>query len=69
MILEHMLDDMDAEIHSLRQEVEDLRYALIWALTWLYHGHQAPKDSDGEAYEDYSGATRLAWPDNPEEWS
>lgn len=49
-------------------EIEGLRHALIWALTWIGDDIEMPKDGEGEAYENYSGATRVAWPDNPENW-
>jgi len=55
---------------DLRQEVEDLRDALRWALVYIEtFGMGIALPRDGEEYEDYSGATRLAWPDEPENWS
>lgn len=51
------------------QDVEDLRAALCWALAYIGQGPDVPADGDGETWEDYSGATRLAWPDNPEQWA
>jgi hypothetical protein len=55
---------------DIQQEIEDLRHALQWALTWISSGQGGgPDDGDGEIYEDYNGATRLAWPDQPENWS
>lgn len=57
---------MSAEIDA-RQELEDVRHALQWALTYIAEGGDYP--GDGEAHEDYTGATRIAWPDNPEEWA
>lgn len=46
-------------------ERDDLRAALIWAMTNV----DDPDEHDGEYAEDHAGATRLAWPDNPENWS
>ena len=54
---------------DLQTEIESLRYALGWALTFIGQGDQEPQDGDGELFEDYSGACRLAWPDNPENWA
>lgn len=51
-------------------EIENLRHALIWALTFITKRHDMkPFGNDDETYEDYSGATRVAWPDNPENWA
>jgi hypothetical protein len=44
-------------------EVENLRAALCWALAFIAQGDDEPQDGDGEVYEDYSGAMRLAWPE------
>lgn len=49
-------------------EIENLRAALRWALAWISQDQAPPEDGDGEVWEDWTGATRLAWPDNPEEW-
>jgi hypothetical protein len=46
------------------QTIEDLRHALQWALSNV----NDPSDDRSEYAEDYAGATRLAWPDQPEEW-
>lgn len=52
------------------QEIEDLRDALQWALAFIGHATtDEPEPGDGEVYENYSGATRLAWPDQPENWA
>jgi hypothetical protein len=51
------------------QQIEHLQHALRWALSYIARGDDEPQDGDGESYEDYSGATRLAWPDNPEQWA
>jgi hypothetical protein len=51
------------------QRVEDLKEALRWALSFIAGRDDEPRDGDGEVYEDYSGATRVAWPDEPENWA
>lgn len=48
---------------------DDLRDALKWACEWIERHGVAPTEGDGETYEDYSGATRIAWPNEPECWS
>ena len=50
------------------KQIADLRHALDWALTYIAQD-DPPVPGDGELYEDYSGATRICWPDNPEEWA
>jgi hypothetical protein len=49
---------------TLEEEVEHLRSALRWALSYV----PEPEES-GEYTEDYGGATRMAYPDEPENWS
>ena len=46
------------------QDLDDLRHALDWALGYISHN---PPES-GEDRESYTGAQRIAWPDNPENW-
>ena len=56
--------EMDAH-----QEVDALRESLIWALGQIREGdHDYMHDCGGELQEDYEGALRMAYPDNPEEW-
>jgi hypothetical protein len=51
------------------QQIEHLQHALQWALTYIGNGPDCPEDGEGELFEDYSGATRIAWPDSPEQWA
>jgi len=66
------VDQLEAENARLTQqqsdsqEVEDLRHALRWALALVALDAD---EFEGEAAEDYSGATRIAWPDQPERWA
>ncbi len=55
----------EAILRPIEREVEDLRHALIWALSFV----PEPEDNGGEYAEDHGGATRLAYPDQPENWS
>jgi hypothetical protein len=54
-----------AERDRLNEEVEALRGALRWACERISEADI----SDGEEREDWEGATRLAWPEDPENWS
>lgn len=54
---------------SVSQQTEDLRHALQWALSFIADTGDEPQEGEGELYEDYSGALRLAWPDSPEQWT
>lgn len=56
-----------ADVDALAQRVEDLEHALRWSLGYIEQCSVVP--GGGEEYEDHSGATRIAWPDNPENWS
>src|SRR3954447_11801539 len=58
-------DPMPEWTASVLQERDDLRHALIWALSNV----DDPGPYDAEYAEDHGGATRLAWPNNPENWS
>jgi hypothetical protein len=55
----------DTEVQELRDRVEHLEHALRWALTYISHD----EPEDGEERENYTGAERVAWPDEPENWS
>jgi len=48
---------------TAEQEIEALRAALRWACCAI-----DGDDFEGEAAEDWGGALRLAWPDEPENW-
>jgi hypothetical protein len=48
------------------QRIEDLEGALAWALTYISGGAEPV---DGEQRENYTGAERVCWPDEPENWS
>lgn len=68
--LGRILDQQARELSDLKQELDDVRSALTWALTYIYNSSDEPQKAAGdEVWEDYSGATRIAWPDNPEEWA
>lgn len=56
--------DAEAVADRLSIEAANLRHALSWALAYIADD---PPES-GEQRENYTGAQRLAWPDNPEEW-
>jgi hypothetical protein len=53
--------------NDLAQELEDVRHALQWALSHITAIDDEPLD--GEDGEDFAGATRLAWPDQPAQWA
>lgn len=56
--------EMDAQ-----QEIAALRESLVWALSQVREDdHDYLHDCGGEAQENYEGALRMAYPDNPEEW-
>lgn len=57
-----MLDRTTA-VHS---RLEDLQGALAWALHYISGGAEPV---DGEQRENYTGAERVCWPDEPENWS
>ena len=54
---------------ELRDRVDQLQSALQWALAYIGVTGDPPRSGDGELWEDYSGATRIAWPNNPEQWA
>lgn len=60
----------DADIKRLRQDNEDLRHALQWALSKVDDPKPDPFSDVLSRYaQDHADASRLAWPDQPENWS
>jgi hypothetical protein len=60
-------DDVRLDGSPVPAEDDDLRHALQWALSWIERSGVEP--DCGAAREDYTGAERIAWPDEPENWS
>ncbi len=59
--------DQDRKLNAALVELEDVRHALQWACEYI--AHDEPATENGEIRENYTGATRLAWPHNPENWA